>query len=87
MGDFAACSTHVPLCSYVFGIRDGSSGAVWCAARRAEGFVAAVAVSSVCARGIRSRRETKSPPFDFAQGELYAEYARSGATEDTLRNM
>ena len=36
--------------------------------------------------GIRSRRETQSSPFDFAQAKLHAEHARSRATEDTLRN-
>ena len=86
VGDFAHVSARMPLRSYLFGLRDGSGGAVRRGARRIDGSVAAAALPSVCAWRIRSCDETQSSPFDFAQAKLHAEHARSRATEDTLRN-
>ena len=57
MGDLAAVFAGVPVCSHLLGIRDRGGGAVWGGSGRVDGFVAADALSSICAWGIRSGGE------------------------------
>jgi hypothetical protein len=57
VGDLAVGFAGVPVCSHVLGICDRGCGAVRGDAGRVDGFVAADALSSICAGGIRSGDE------------------------------